>query len=70
MNEHPFAYLKQRADLKRCCAVERNLVVARLRPDLLLAICRQCGRRHRKLTCEPGSIFAQALQSRPPLLIG
>ena len=54
--EHPFAYLKKRADVLKCCANTKNLVVQRLRSDLLRAVCTRCGRGHRKFLCEPGSL--------------
>ena len=63
MTEHPFAYLKQRADVLKCCADTKNLVVQRLQPDLLRAVCTRCGRGHRKLLCEPGTLFADTLKS-------
>jgi len=62
-HEHPFAYLKHRADLKKCCASERNLVVQRLRPDLLRAVCTRCGRGHRKFLVEPGTLFATTVEA-------
>ena len=64
MNEHPFAYLKERADVLKCCADPKNLVVQRLRRDLLRAVCTRCGRGHRKFLCEPGSYFAQVVPPR------
>jgi hypothetical protein len=66
---HPFAYLRERADVLRCCGNPKNLVVQRLRPDLLRAVCTRCGRGHRKFLCEPGTMLARTLQAMaaPPL---
>ena len=64
--EHPFAYLKQRADVLKCCANTKNLVVQRIQPDVLRAVCTRCGRGHRKLLCEPGTLFAETLKAMAP----
>ena len=61
--EHPFAYLKQRADLKKCCADVRNLHVVNPQPGLHIALCTRCGRKHRKLFCEPGTILARGFEA-------
>ena len=66
MTEHPFAYLKHRADVLKCCADPRNLVVQRLQPDLLRAVCTRCCRGHRKLLCEPGTLFVETLKAMAP----
>lgn len=63
MTEHPFAYLQQRADVLKCCANTQHLIVQRLQPDLLRAVCTRCGRGHRKLLCEPGTLLAETLKS-------
>lgn len=63
MTEHPFAYLKQRADVLKCCANTANLVVQRIQPDVLRAVCVRCNRGHRKFLCEPGTLFAETLKS-------
>jgi len=52
--EHPFAYLRKRADLKRCCHREKNLRVIDKGYGILVAVCLVCTRKHRKMTCEPG----------------
>jgi len=62
---HPFAYLKQRTDLMKCCADVRNLDVTEPQPDVKVATCRRCGRRHRKVFCEPGSLLAKTFQAMP-----
>ena len=67
MTEHPFAYLKQRADVLKCCADTRNLVVQRLQPDVLRAVCIRCNRGHRKMLAEPGTLFAETLKSMSTL---
>lgn len=67
MTEHPFACLKQRADVLKCCKDVRNLLVQRLRPDLLRAVCLRCNRGHRKLLCEPGSLFVDTLKAMSTL---
>ena len=67
MNEHPFAYLKLRADVLKCCADPRNLVVQRLQSDVLRAVCTRCGRGHRKFLCEPGTILTDTLKAMSQL---
>lgn len=67
MGEHPFAYLKQRADVLKCCADTRNLVVQRLQPDVLRAVCLRCNRGHRKMLAEPGTLFAETLKAMSTL---
>lgn len=64
--EHPFAYLKQRADVLKCCANTRNLIVQRVQPDVLRAVCTCCGRGHRKFLCEPGTLFLETLKAMAP----
>lgn len=61
--EHPFAYLKHRADLKRCCHNEKNLRVVQRAFKTIVGVCVVCGRKHRKMTAEPGTIFAKSLQA-------
>lgn len=68
MKEHPFAHLKDRADVRRCCAEPSNIDVTQPQPNLWVGVCRKCGRRHRKLFCEPGSIFGQTLQAMAGLV--
>lgn len=67
MTEHPFAYLKHRADVLKCCANPKNLVVQRIQPDVLRAVCLRCNRGHRKFLCEPGTLFAETLKSMSQL---
>jgi hypothetical protein len=67
MPEHPFAYLKHRADLMKCCADTDNLVIEHPQPDVLRAVCKRCGRGHRKFLCEPGSLHFEALRSMSTL---
>lgn len=60
--DNKFAYLRHRADVRKCCANPDNLVVAQERADLLVATCGKCGARHRKLRCAPGA-FSLALRA-------
>lgn len=57
--EHEFAYLRKRADVMKCCGIEKNLFVRNPAPGVFVADCLVCGRRHRKMRAEPGSIFAR-----------
>lgn len=61
--EHPFAYLRKRADVLKCCGQEKNLHVTQPRPDTLLAHCLVCGRKHRLMRAEPGTIFAKGVEA-------
>lgn len=61
--EHPFAFLRHRADVLACCAETKNLHVTEPQKDVKLAICKVCGRKHRKLYCEPGSILARTFRA-------
>lgn len=54
--DNRFAYLKHRADVANCCKNPYNLDVARPQPDTLIARCRKCGAKHRKVRMEPGHI--------------
>lgn len=60
--EHPFAYLKKRADVLACCGDPKNLFVRTL-PDgrSQLAVCKECGRRHRKMYAEAGSLIGRGM---------
>ena len=60
MTEHLFGYLHGREDLMNCCKNVDNLDVVQEMKNLWVATCRKCGRRHRKLHCEPGSTLAKA----------
>jgi hypothetical protein len=42
--------------LRVCCADERNLVPERLAYDLVVKVCRECGRRHFEAVAEPGKL--------------
>jgi hypothetical protein len=57
MKEHPFAYLRKRADVLKCCGEPRNLQVTSPQKDVQIAICKVCARKHRKMYCEPGSLL-------------
>jgi hypothetical protein len=51
--DNRFAYLKHRGDVRNCCKNPDNLEIVKLRPDLMVATCRKCETKHRKLKCEP-----------------
>lgn len=61
--EHPFAFLKKRADVKSCCGDPKNLIVTHPTPGASLAICTVCTRKHRKLVCDPNSPMAAAFRA-------
>lgn len=63
VQEHPFAYLSKRADVLKCCGDPKNLHVTEPAKDVKLAICKVCGRKHRKLFCEPGSLLARTFKA-------
>ena len=50
----------------KCCADTKNLVVQRLQPDVLRAVCIRCNRGHRKMLAEPGTLFAETLKAMAP----
>jgi len=56
MTEHPFAYLKRRADLKSCCKQDKNLRVVEKGYGIQVAVCLVCTRKHRKMFCESGTL--------------
>jgi len=64
--EHEFAYLRRRADVLKCCGEEKNLFVRNPLPNVWIAHCKVCLRKHRKVHAEPGSAFGQALQAMAP----
>jgi hypothetical protein len=39
-----------------CCSKPQNLEEKRLAPDLVVRVCKTCGRRHFELTAAPGSL--------------
>lgn len=61
MKAHPFEYLKSRADVLKCCGNVDNLGVTSPQADVLLATCAKCGRRHRKMKVDPGSVLGKSL---------
>ena len=61
--EHPFAYLRKRADVLKCCGMPKNLHVTAPMKGVLLARCKVCGRKHRKMQADPGSLFARGLEA-------
>lgn len=42
--------------IKSCCQKAENLVRTRLRPDLVVDVCKVCGCRHFGLKVEPGKM--------------
>ncbi len=42
--------------IKDCCKDPHNLAYLSRRFDLITYICRICGRKHRRLLCEPGKL--------------
>jgi len=55
-----FWFLRHRADVLKCCGNVDNLHITEPTHGSMLAICKVCGRKHRKMIAEPGRIFSRA----------
>lgn len=55
-----FWFLRKRADVLKCCGNPNNLAIIEVPGGSELAICKVCGRRHRRLIAEPGTILTKA----------
>ena len=53
-----FWFLRHRADVLACCGNVDNLEIVDHGNRSMTATCKKCGRVHRKMTAEPGVIFA------------
>jgi len=50
-----FWFLRHRADVLKCCGNVDNLLIEVFPNKSALAICKKCGRKHRKMLAEPGN---------------
>lgn len=55
-----FWFLRQRADVLKCCGNVDNLNIVDNGNKTMTAICTKCGRRHHKMIAESGKIFTRA----------
>jgi hypothetical protein len=46
-------------EVKECCKINDNLVVKETRTDLVVYVCKECKKRHFKLTVDPGVVGAK-----------
>lgn len=48
-----FWFLRDRADVLKCCGNVDNLVITEFPNKTMLGQCKKCGRKHRKMMAEP-----------------
>ena len=53
-----FWFLRHRADVLKCCGNVDNLLITEFPNRSMLAICKVCWRKHRKVLAEPGKFLA------------